>query len=166
MLQLHACGAWCVSMVGQNRVYVSHTQPHILSKSLQRIPYIHRIYIVLANPMFEVKLEVGLRRYARRASVPLAPSLCSISPSPSLWFTCTTPPYYKPSAQCLCVCVCVCACVRGGGGGVVCVCVYVYVCVCAHVRVYACKCLSCLRLSNIIVVARCVFGSFSRKIFT
>ena len=46
---LHLC---CMSRVGQNRIYTPYMTVYLMI-SLPKIPYIHRIYMVLANPMYE-----------------------------------------------------------------------------------------------------------------
>jgi len=38
-----------MARVGQNRIYTPYTTVHMVI-SLQKIPYMHRIYMVLANP--------------------------------------------------------------------------------------------------------------------
>ena len=42
-------GAWHVSIVGQNRIYTPYMTVYLVI-SLLKIPYMHRIYMVLANP--------------------------------------------------------------------------------------------------------------------
>ena len=42
---------WLICRVGQNRIYTLHMTVYLM-KSLQKIPCIHRIYVVLANPTY------------------------------------------------------------------------------------------------------------------
>ena len=41
-----------MSRVGQNRIYTPYMTVYLVI-SLSKIPYIHRIYMVLANPTYE-----------------------------------------------------------------------------------------------------------------
>jgi len=40
-----------MSRVGQNRIYTPYMTVHLM-RSLQKIPYIHHMYMVLANPTY------------------------------------------------------------------------------------------------------------------
>jgi len=46
----------CMSRVGQNRIYTSYMTVYLVL-SLPKIPYINRIYTVLANPMSVLRLQ-------------------------------------------------------------------------------------------------------------
>jgi hypothetical protein len=52
---IKSCTVWCVSRVGQNRVYTPYMAVYLViflpEIHRTRAPYIHRIHMVLANPM-------------------------------------------------------------------------------------------------------------------
>ena len=41
-----------MTRVGQNRIYTPYTTVYLVI-SLPKIPYVHRIYMVLANPIYD-----------------------------------------------------------------------------------------------------------------
>jgi len=45
------CFSGCMTRVGQNRIYTPYITVYLTKRLLLKIPYIHRIYMVLANPM-------------------------------------------------------------------------------------------------------------------
>jgi len=47
-----------MNRVGQNRIYTPYMTVYFMI-SLPKIPYIHRIYMVLANPRYEVRYQCG-----------------------------------------------------------------------------------------------------------
>jgi len=48
---MHGTRVCCLSRVGQNHIYAPYIIVYLVM-SLPKIPYKHRIYMVLANPMF------------------------------------------------------------------------------------------------------------------
>ena len=50
-LSVCVCVCVCICRVGQNRIYTPYMTVYLVI-SLPKIPYIHRIYMVLANPMY------------------------------------------------------------------------------------------------------------------
>jgi len=48
----------CITRVGQNRIYTQHMTVYLVI-SLPKIPYIHRIYMVSANPMHYTFIHLG-----------------------------------------------------------------------------------------------------------
>jgi hypothetical protein len=67
--------ARCLSRVGQNRIYTPYMTVYLMI-SLPKIPYIHRIYMVLANPMLELfgQLVIEHSNFVCQLCVP---SLCA-----------------------------------------------------------------------------------------
>jgi len=49
-----ACADRFMSRVGQNRINTPYMTVYLVI-SLPKIPYIHRIYMVLANPIYELR---------------------------------------------------------------------------------------------------------------
>ena len=48
---MYHCPPLCITRVGQNRIYAPYMTVYLVI-SLPKSPYIHRIYMVLANPMY------------------------------------------------------------------------------------------------------------------
>ena len=55
----------CITRVGQNRIYAPYMTVY-LGSSLPKIPYIHRIYMVLANPMCYLNTKTEKKRKRKR----------------------------------------------------------------------------------------------------
>jgi hypothetical protein len=55
----------CITRVGQNRIYAPYMTVY-LGSSLPKIPYIHRIYMVLANPMCYLNTKTEKKRKKKK----------------------------------------------------------------------------------------------------
>ena len=140
--------------VGQNRVYTTYMTVCFVI-SLPKIPYIHRIYMVLANPIHTVIYGVYIRfrptlhihdTYTHVHVCPRAGGHGEFSEE-------NHDPALRVSEMCVCVCACACVCV--------CLCVYVCVLLYRCVSVCMCVCFCNAVFCNVVSLRVCVSVCFS-----
>jgi hypothetical protein len=125
-----------ICRVGQNRIYTPYMTVYFVI-SLPKSPYIHRIFMVLANPT-NMCLCVRLC-----ASVCVCVRVCMCVYVRACMRVCIypngePPVSYTPTVRKVCKCANMCLCVRASVCVCVCMCVYVcvYVRACMRVCIY------------------------------